>query len=131
MDELRDVIAVLRDDAGAMDGLAPPMPLLADLPELVEESRAVGTPVEVRDGFGDVSAVPGTTGRTAYRVVQEALTNARKHAPAYDRARAALATLSAREREVAVAVGRGRTNAEVAGELYVSVATVKGHSRGS
>jgi signal transduction histidine kinase len=36
--------------------------------------------VELRDGVG-VAAVPGTTARTAYRVVQEALTNARKHAP--------------------------------------------------
>lgn len=81
LDELRAVIAVLRDDTGGVDGLAPPMPLPADLPELVEETRAVGTPVEVRDGVGAVSTVPGTTGRTAYRVVQEALTNARKHAP--------------------------------------------------
>ena len=36
-------------------------------------------------------------------------------------------TLSAREREVALAVGRGLANAEIAAELYMSVATVKAH----
>ena len=40
---------------------------------------------------------------------------------------ARLAALSDREREVAVAVGQGRSNAEIAGELYMSVATVKAH----
>ncbi|MFL6124128.1 sensor histidine kinase [Actinophytocola sp.] len=78
LNELRDVIALLRDDPA--DDLARPVPALSDLPSLVEESRSIGTPVELRDSVGDVE-VPGTTGRTAYRVVQEALTNARKHAP--------------------------------------------------
>jgi signal transduction histidine kinase len=78
LDELRDVIALLRDDPG--DDLAGPVPALSDLPSLVEESRAIGTRVEIEDTVGAVE-VPGTTGRTAYRVVQEALTNARKHAP--------------------------------------------------
>jgi DNA-binding NarL/FixJ family response regulator len=44
-----------------------------------------------------------------------------------DSARERLATLSAREREVALAVGEGRANAEIAAELYMSVATVKAH----
>ncbi|MGV9305361.1 MULTISPECIES: response regulator transcription factor [unclassified Nonomuraea] len=44
-----------------------------------------------------------------------------------DRARAMLDRLSEREREVAVSVGRGRSNAEIGGELYMSVATVKAH----
>jgi len=42
-------------------------------------------------------------------------------------ARALLETLSQREREVAIAVGRGRANAEIAEDLYMSVATVKAH----
>ena len=44
-----------------------------------------------------------------------------------DSARERLAMLSAREREVAVAVGEGRANAEIAAELHMSVATVKAH----
>jgi DNA-binding NarL/FixJ family response regulator len=51
-------------------------------------------------------------------------------APVDDRAsqaQALLATLSEREREVAVAVGQGLANAQIAAELYMSVATVKAH----
>jgi DNA-binding NarL/FixJ family response regulator len=44
-----------------------------------------------------------------------------------EEARARLGALSAREREVAWAVGRGAANAEVAAELHMSVATVKAH----
>jgi DNA-binding NarL/FixJ family response regulator len=42
-------------------------------------------------------------------------------------ARTVLGQLSEREREVAVAVGRGRSNAEISSELFMSVATVKAH----
>ncbi|MEO3922343.1 response regulator transcription factor [Micromonosporaceae bacterium B7E4] len=48
-------------------------------------------------------------------------------ADAYERARSALATLSPRERDVALAVAQGRTNAEIAASLAMSVATVKAH----
>jgi DNA-binding NarL/FixJ family response regulator len=44
-----------------------------------------------------------------------------------EQARDRLATLSPRERDVALAVGRGETNAEIAAALHLSVATVKGH----
>jgi DNA-binding NarL/FixJ family response regulator len=42
-------------------------------------------------------------------------------------ARGRLAELTDREREVALAIGRGRSNAEIAADLYMSVATVKAH----
>jgi DNA-binding NarL/FixJ family response regulator len=42
-------------------------------------------------------------------------------------ARERLATLSPREHEVALAVGRGCSNAEIAAELHMSIATVKAH----
>ena len=44
-----------------------------------------------------------------------------------DRARERLGSLSEREREVALAVGRGCSNADIAAELHMSVATVKAH----
>ena len=44
-----------------------------------------------------------------------------------ERARERLGQLSAREREVALAVGQGRANAEIAADLHMSVATVKAH----
>ncbi len=78
LDELRDVIALLRHED---DGLAQPVPAMTDLPELLDEARGAGSPVSVRDEAPDLAALPGQTGRTAYRVLQEALTNARKHAP--------------------------------------------------
>ena len=83
LDELREVITVLREDDGDGDGdgAQRPQPGLADLPRLVEESRDAGARVQLDDRVADPGALPGATGRTAYRVVQEGLTNARKHAP--------------------------------------------------
>lgn len=81
LQELRQVIGVLRD--GPADGPPePPQPTLDELPALVEESRAAGMRVALELDVGDAANVPATVGRTAYRVVQEGLTNARKHAPA-------------------------------------------------
>jgi signal transduction histidine kinase len=81
LDELREVITVLREDDGDGDGAERPQPGLADLPRLVEESRDAGARVQLDDRVADPGALPGAAGRTAYRVVQEGLTNARKHAP--------------------------------------------------
>ncbi|UCM91094.1 sensor histidine kinase [Streptomyces marincola] len=76
LDDLRDVIGVLRSagDTGR------PQPVLADLERLAEESRTAGTRVVLDQRVADPGAAPGAAGRTAYRIVQEALTNARKHA---------------------------------------------------
>jgi signal transduction histidine kinase len=81
LDELREVITVLREDDGDGDAAQRPQPGLADLPRLVEESRDAGARVQLDDRVPDPAALPGVAGRTAYRVVQEGLTNARKHAP--------------------------------------------------
>ncbi len=192
--ELRGVIGVLREDVDeSLTG--PPQPTLADLPALVEESRAAGMRITARIELGD-AAPAAAVGRTAYRIAQEGLTNARKHAPGAavtltvdapdgdlqvqvrslarvgvgsgppaeivraielvhagdgmispsvtrrlismvagdsdagartEHARDRLARLSPRERDVALAVGRGQANAEIAATLHLSVATVKGH----
>jgi signal transduction histidine kinase len=74
--DLRDVIGVLRTGDG---DTAPPQPTLDAIPALVEESRAAGMHVRSRI---EASGGEVMVGRTAYRVVQEGLTNARKHAPA-------------------------------------------------
>jgi signal transduction histidine kinase len=76
LQELREVVGVLRADHR---GTEPPQPTLDAIPALIEESRAAGMHVRSRI---DVAGGEATVGRTAYRVVQEGLTNARKHAPA-------------------------------------------------
>jgi signal transduction histidine kinase len=77
--DLRGVIGVLRED-GTESLTQPPQPTLADLAALVEESRAAGMRITARIEPGD-AAPPAAVGRTAYRIAQEGLTNARKHAP--------------------------------------------------
>jgi len=79
LEELREVITVLRDDEPA-DGTHP-QPGLADLSRLATESRDAGTPVDVVARMSRPEELPGAVGRTVYRLVQEGLTNARKHAP--------------------------------------------------
>lgn len=80
LQELRAVIGALReDDRGRVP--EPPQPTLVDLPRLVEESRQAGARVDLDCAMAAPAAVPDSIGRHAYRVVQEGLTNARKHAP--------------------------------------------------
>ncbi len=77
--ELRSVLGVLRSTPGGADAaLQRPQPTLADLDVLVEEARSVGQ-VELVRNLADTP--PTWLGRQAYRIVQESLTNARKHAP--------------------------------------------------
>jgi signal transduction histidine kinase len=81
MEDLREVIGVLREGTEAPDQQRP-QPTLTDLPALIEESLVADTAVTLDNRIGDLSTVPARIGRHAYRIVQEALTNARKHAPA-------------------------------------------------
>jgi signal transduction histidine kinase len=77
--EMRRLLGVLRAD---VDGEAEraPQPGLDRLDALVEEARAAGTTVRVAV-HGQPVALPPGVDLTAYRIVQEALTNARRHAP--------------------------------------------------
>ncbi|HET6297642.1 MAG TPA: histidine kinase [Kribbella sp.] len=74
LQDLREVIGVLRAPVGEL-----PQPTFADLPALVEDSRRAGMPVDL--DFDAHGTLPDHVGRTAYRIVQEGLTNALKHAP--------------------------------------------------
>jgi signal transduction histidine kinase len=76
---LREVLGVLRSGAGAVDATRSPQPVLDDLDRLVSQSRAAGVRID-RSDEGTVRPLPLTVERTAYRVVQEALTNVHKHA---------------------------------------------------
>ena len=91
--ELRSVLSTLREvptlDASggvvaagvaASGPVAAPQPTLADLPALLEEGRASGQRLDVQDTL-DAPSVPLVLQRHLYRIVQECLTNARKHAP--------------------------------------------------
>jgi signal transduction histidine kinase len=77
VDEMRRLLGVLRSDAG-LGGLTP-QPSLADLDELVRGVREAGLPVTLRID-GEPSQLSQALGLSAYRIVQEALTNALKHA---------------------------------------------------
>ncbi|MEY9211257.1 sensor histidine kinase [Thermobifida halotolerans] len=76
--ELREILGVLRD--GGDTAPTAPQPVLDDLGKLVDNARAAGMTV-VLSATGTPRRLPAQVERTAYRVVQEALTNAAKHAP--------------------------------------------------
>ncbi len=75
LDELRDLVGILRT---APEGATAPS--TSDFAALVAESTKVGTPAELVEE-GDPALASPVVGRTVYRVVREALTNVRKHAP--------------------------------------------------
>ncbi|MBV6728667.1 sensor histidine kinase [Nocardioides daeguensis] len=73
--ELRRMLGLLRAD----EAPTAPQPRLADLPTLLAEARGAGTPV-VGDLPPDLPVVSDGVALTTYRIVQEALSNVRKHA---------------------------------------------------
>ena len=79
LDEMRRLLGVLRDDD--YDASRVPMPGLKDLPSLLDQIRSAGPSVDSEMRGEPVELAPGLD-LTAYRIVQESLTNVVKHARA-------------------------------------------------
>ncbi|MFJ2031870.1 sensor histidine kinase [Streptosporangium sp. NPDC087985] len=77
--EMRRLLGVLRTDSGVGGGTSP-QPGLARIPELLEEHRRAGGTVDL-DIIGNAIPLPAAVDLSAYRILQEALTNVRSHAP--------------------------------------------------
>jgi signal transduction histidine kinase len=78
--DIRRTVGLLAIDAPGESQLAAPLPAASDIPALVAGFADAGLSVALRSD-GDLSTVPPTIGLAAYRVVQESLANAAKHAP--------------------------------------------------
>jgi signal transduction histidine kinase len=78
MQELRRTVTVLRSDDEA--GTAAPVPTASEIPALVDQARIGGLAVELHTR-GDLSRLPPGVGLALYRIAQEALANAARHAP--------------------------------------------------
>jgi signal transduction histidine kinase len=78
MTEIRRAVGLL--GSGETDGVPAPTPSAGDLPRLVKTFRDAGLAVDF-DLEGDLAVVPMATGLASYRLVQESLSNAVKHAP--------------------------------------------------
>jgi signal transduction histidine kinase len=79
LEEMRTMIMLLRADGGAANGEVVAAARLERLPELVAQARATGLDVTL-DGLNPAD-VPALVDQAGYRIVHEALANARKHAP--------------------------------------------------
>ena len=78
MQELRRTVTLLRSHDEA--GMAAPVPSASEIPALVDQARTGGLAVELRMR-GDFARIPPGVGVAVYRIVQEALANAARHAP--------------------------------------------------
>ncbi|MET8969859.1 sensor histidine kinase [Streptomyces hydrogenans] len=123
--ELREMLGVLREEPGPVAPAVVPLaavgraaaaaaeaaagPGLGALEELCQESRLAGAAVELVE-LGEPGAYPPEVERTAYRVVQEALTNVHKHAPGAE----VVVRLAHRGAEVAMQVENGPSDAGAA-----------------
>jgi signal transduction histidine kinase len=83
LDEVRAIVGLTRaEDPPPGAPALGPTPGLESLDALVERYRAAGAEI-VTEFAGDATRVPATVGTSAYRIVQEALTNAARHAAGY------------------------------------------------
>ncbi len=110
MQELRRTVALLRSDDEA--AVAPPPPSAEEILELVDDARAGGLAVELRTR-GDLSRIAPSVGVALYRISQEALANAARHAP---RARTVLGIEIEDGRACLVAETTGQTAARPTSE---------------
>jgi signal transduction histidine kinase len=78
MQELRRTVTLLRSDDEA--DMAGPVPTATEIPALVEQARAGGLAIELHTR-GDLPRIPPGVGLAVYRIAQEALANAARHAP--------------------------------------------------
>lgn len=104
LDELRHLMGVLRPDSEA--SVLGPQPAIADIPRLVEQLRDAGLNVSLSIE-GESDSLPARVALSAYRIVQESMTNVLKHSGAGVRAEI---RLSIDEHAVAIEVidnGRG------------------------
>jgi signal transduction histidine kinase len=115
MRELRRTVGLLRREGE--EGVAPPLPSAGDIATLVEEARDGGLAVELREG-DDVSLMGPGIGLALYRIAQEALANAARHAP---EARTVL--------EIEVAEGWVSLAAETTGPTAAVPAAERGRAR--
>jgi signal transduction histidine kinase len=82
LEEVRSIVGMMRagGDTGGDEPLLAPTPGLERIPDLIEGFRNAGVRISFVRGVDD-GPVPNTVGTTAYRITQEALTNAVRHAP--------------------------------------------------
>lgn len=84
LEELRAVLGLLREERAASKGTERPQPTLVDLGQLIEDNRVAGAAIRLSlppEWEVKPAPLPESTGRHLYRMIQEALTNARRHAP--------------------------------------------------
>ena len=80
--DLREILGLLRDPERGIDATGHrPQPTLGDLDTLLDDERAAGAHITLHADLEDAGDLPESTARSAYRILQEGLTNARKHAP--------------------------------------------------
>ena len=80
--DLREILGLLRDTERDIEGSDHrPQPTLGDLDTLLDDERAAGARITLHSDLDGLDALPASIGRSAYRIVEEGVTNARKHAP--------------------------------------------------
>lgn len=106
LNELRATVGLLRQ-SGDPEAPTEPAPGLAVLDELVKTVRRAGLPVEVACAAGENPPLPAAVDLAAYRVIQEALTNVRKHAGPGAKAEVSVVRVGATAEVMVLDNGRG------------------------